>query len=60
MSMAELLVLVLVGVTLFRLARPLRDRLEAWFTQAFPDNDRDRVVPLRRRGTFGVEDPDGD
>jgi hypothetical protein len=59
---AELLVLLLAGAALFRLARPLRDQLEAWFARTFPDNRRDRVVQLRRRrdGGFGVEDPDGD
>ncbi len=59
---AELLVLLLAGVTLFRLARPLRDLLEAWFARTFPDNRRDRVVQLHRRrnGGFGAEDPDGD
>jgi len=59
---AELLVLLLAGVTLFRLARPLRDRIEAWFARMFPDDRRDRVVELRRRsdGAFGAEDSDGD
>lgn len=59
---AELLVLLLVGAALFRLARPLRDRLEGWFARTFPDNRGNRVALLRRRrnGTFGVEDSDGD
>ena len=59
---AEFLVLSLVGMMLFRLAHPLRDRLEAWFARTFPDNRRNRVVELRRRrnGAFGLEDSDGD
>ena len=59
---AELLFLLLFGMSLFRLARPLRDRLEAWFAHVFPDNRRNRVVELRRRrdGGFGAEDFDGD
>ncbi|HEY8120929.1 MAG TPA: hypothetical protein VII78_06380 [Myxococcota bacterium] len=59
---AELLLLLLAGMALFRLARPLRDRLEAWFERNFPNERRNRVVELRRRrdGGFGAEDLDGD
>jgi hypothetical protein len=59
---AELLVLILLGAALFRLVRPVRDRLEAWFARTFPDDRRNRVVQLHRRkdGGFGAEDPDGD
>ena len=61
---AELLVVLALGAALFRLALPLRDRLEAWYRRIFfPDSDRrGRVVDLRPRndGAFGAEDPDGD
>ena len=60
---AELLAVLALGAVLFRLARPLRNRLEAWYQRLFfPDsNRRGRVVDLRPRndGAFGAEDPDG-
>ena len=59
---AELLVLLLAGMTLFRLARPLRDRIEGWLARMLTDNRRNRVVVLRPRrdGGFGAEGSDGD
>jgi len=60
---AELLVLIVLGVAMFRLLRPLRDRIEAWFARLSGAAERDRVIELRRRrnGGFGTtEDPDGD
>ena len=59
---AELLFLLLGGMGLFRLARPLRDRLETWFVRNFPASRRNIVVDLHPRsdGVFGAEDPDGD
>jgi hypothetical protein len=60
---AELLVLVVLGAALFRLARPLRDRLEGWFARSrYPHELRGRVIDLQRRngGAHGAEDPDGD
>jgi hypothetical protein len=59
---AELLMLIVLGVVLFRLARPLRDRIEAWLLRMSGGEPRDRVVELRRRrnGAFGTGDSDGD
>jgi hypothetical protein len=49
-------------VGLFRLLRPLRDCVEAWFARVSGALERDRVIELRQRrnGAFGAEDPDGD
>lgn len=58
---AELLFLLLGALLLFRLLRPLRDRLEARFVRVFPDRRRhDVVVDLHDHGDgqFGPEDPD--
>jgi hypothetical protein len=59
---AELLLLLVLGVGLFRLLRPLRDCVEAWFARVSGALERDRVIELRQRrnGAFGAEDPDGD
>lgn len=58
---AELLLLIVLGVGLFRLLRPLRDRVEAWFARISGAPERDRVIELRRRrNSFDEEDPDGD
>jgi len=60
---AELLLLLVLGVALFRVLRPLRDRIEAWLVRISGAPERERVIELRRRrnGGFGTtEDPDGD
>ena len=59
---AELLLLLVAGWGLFRLARPLRDRLERWFVSWLPPAESSRVVHLRRKrdGSFGAEDSHGD
>jgi hypothetical protein len=60
---AELLLLFVLGCALFRLARPLRDRIEAWYLRWLPPaHERPRVMNLRRRrdGSFGAEDRNGD
>jgi hypothetical protein len=60
---AELLMILALGALLFRVARPLRDRIERWFARNVHSESRGgRVVDLRPRndGAFGAEDPDGD
>ncbi|HEU4428246.1 MAG TPA: hypothetical protein VFT98_05800 [Myxococcota bacterium] len=54
--------LLVLGAVLFRLLRPLRDRIEAWLARMSGASERDRVIELRRRrnGAFGAEDSDGD
>jgi len=54
--------LLALGVVMFRLARPLRDRIESWLTRMSGAPERERVIELRRRrnGAFDAEDPDGD
>jgi len=60
---ADLLLLAVLGAMLFRLARPLRDRLEAWYAHnVLPNSTRGRIIDLQRRkgGVFSAEDRDGD
>jgi hypothetical protein len=60
---AELLLLLVLGMFLFRLLRPLRDRIEAGLARMLGTAQRDRVIELRRRrnGAFSTtEGPDGD
>jgi hypothetical protein len=62
---AEALLLAGVVVLLYRVAAPLRARLEAWFTRRLGGAGsarRSRVVVLERRrdGTFGRGDDRGE
>jgi hypothetical protein len=59
---AEFLLLLVVGWGLFRLARPIRNRLERWFASLLPRAGAPPEIRLRRRrdGSFGPEDADGD
>ena len=59
---AELLLLLVLGMLLFRAMRPLRDRIEAWFASLSGGGSPQRIVELKRRrdGAFGTEDPNGD
>lgn len=62
---AEALLLAGVVVLLYRIATPLRRRLEAWFARRLghtAEPRRSRVVTLERRrdGTFGRGDDHGE
>jgi hypothetical protein len=57
---AEALLLLAFGLALFRVLRPLRDRLERWYARWLPAPRNARVVRMRRgrSGAYEAEDSD--